>query len=252
MATKKNGLSTKFINCLESLYPGEIMTLVEVDATKFGGQVYRFHNENIAYSTEELLKAISDGLQVKNITFMGEEFGPRPFGLSGITMSTDGKVDKPKLIISNIDAKASALIRAYHGLMQAKVTIWIIVRDLLNDDGTVDDGDYRKLVFYIERPDSVDQQKASFEMTSPFDMDGIMVPARLTQTVCYWAQRGWYKSGIGCMYNGSNGYYDKDGNKVDDPASDSCPGLVSSCKLRYKDEPLDFGGCATATTKAGS
>lgn len=249
----KNNLSSNFVNCLESLYPGEILTLVEVDGEKFGAQVYRFHNENIQFTTEELLRVQAGGeLPQKNIIFQGNEYGPRPFGISGIELSTDGKANKPKLVLSNIDAQVSALIRAYNGMMQAKVTIWILVKDLLKDNGTVEPGDFRRLVYYIERPESVDQQKATFELTSPFDMDGVNVPARLTQTVCYWAQRGWYKSGKGCMYRGQNGYFDKDGKPTDNPAQDYCPGLVSSCRLRFKSEPLDFGGCATATVKSGT
>ncbi|MFK9903110.1 phage minor tail protein L, partial [Klebsiella pneumoniae] len=79
---------------------------------------------------------------------------------------------------------------------------------------SVKEGDFRRFVYYIERPKQVDPQKATFELTSVFDMDGLMIPARLTQTVCYWAQRGWYKTGKGCSYNGQNGYFDKYGNRV--------------------------------------
>lgn len=246
-------VSKEFANCLQKLFPGEILTLIDIDATKFGGQVYRFHNENVAYTTEELLAAVNSGtLQPKMITFRGEQYGPRPFGLGGIAMSSDGTVEKPTLTVSNIDAQASALIRAYNGLMQAKVTVWVLVKELLQNDGGVKEGDFRRFVYYIERPKQVDPQKATFELTSVFDMDGLMIPARLTQTVCYWAQRGWYKSGKGCDYNGQNGYFDKLGNRVDDPSRDVCGGLVSSCRLRFGNEPLSFGGCATATLKSGS
>lgn len=245
MATQK---SEEYVNCLQSLYPGEITTLVEVDGTKFGAQVYRFHNENIPYTAEELMAARSGGdLPEKMIKWQGEDYGARPFGISGISMTSDGTPEKPQLTLSNLDAQVSALIRSYNGMMQAKVTIWVILRDLLKPDGTVNDGDFRRLVYYIERPSFADRNKATFELTSPYDMDGLMIPARLTQSVCYWAQRGWYKSGKGCMYNGQNGYFDRDGNKVDDPARDFCPGLVSSCRLRFKEEPMDFGGCAAAS-----
>lgn len=249
MTTKK---SEQFVNCLQSLYPGEIMTLIEVDGTRFGAQVYRFHNENIQYTSEELLAARNGGdLAEKLIRFQGDDYGARPFGLTGLSMSSDGTPDKPQLTLSNADAQVSALVRSYNGMMQAKVTIWILVKDLLNDDGTVNDGDFRKLVYYIERPNYADHTRVTFDLTSPYDMDGLMIPARLTQSVCYWAQRGWYKSGKGCMYNGQNGYFDKDGNRVDDPARDFCPGLVSSCKLRFGDEPMDFGGCAAASLIRG-
>lgn len=241
-------ISEKFVNCLQKLYPGEILTLVEVDGTRFGAQVYRFHNENIQFTQEELLLATSTGsLPEKVIRFNGNEYGGRPFGLSGFTMSSDGTPDKPQLTLSNIDSQVSALIRSYNGMMQAKVTIWIIVRDLLKPDWTVDEGDFRKLVYYIERPNYCDHTRATFDLTSPYDMDGIMIPGRLSQSVCYWAQRGWYKSGKGCMYNGENGYFDKDGNPVSDPSQDFCPGTVNACRLRYKDGELDFGGCAAAS-----
>lgn len=244
MATGKE----KFENCLQSLYPGEIITLIEIDGSKFGAQVYRFHGENIQYTPEEIMQAQQTGtLPPKEITFQGEQFGARPFGISGISFTSNGKAGKPKLTLSNLDSQVSALIRSYNGMMQAKVTIWVAPVDLMNDDGTIEDGAFRKLVYYIERPAYVDNSLAQFELTSPYDMDGIMIPSRVTQTVCYWAQRGWYRSGKGCGYNG-NRYFDKDNNPVSDPSQDFCPGLVSSCKLRFgEDAELDFGGCATAS-----
>ena len=43
-------------NCLQSLYPGEIITLIEIDGTKFGANIYRIHNENISYTAEEFFR----------------------------------------------------------------------------------------------------------------------------------------------------------------------------------------------------
>lgn len=244
MATGKE----KFDNCLQSLYPGEIITLVEIDGTKFGAQVYRFHAENIAYSPAELLQAAETGvLPPKEITFQGEQYGARPFGISGISFTSNGKAGKPKLSLSNLDSQVSALIRSYNGMMQAKVTIWVAPKDLMDDDGNIEDGAFRKLVYYIERPDYADRNVARFDLTSPYDMDGLMIPPRTSQSVCYWAQRGWYRSGKGCSYNGSN-YFDKDNNPVSDPSLDVCAGTVTACKLRFgSDAPLDFGGCAVAS-----
>lgn len=238
----------KFENCLQSLYPGDIITLIEIDGTKFGAQVYRFHAENIAYTPEELIEAQQTGvLPPKEIKFQGETFGARPFGISGISFTSNGKAGKPKLSLSNIDSQPAALIRSYNGMMQAKVTIWIAPKDLMNSDGSIEDGAFRKLVYYIERPDYVDSTVARFELSSPYDMDGIMIPSRTTQTVCYWAQRGWYRSGKGCSYNGTL-YFDKDNNPVSDPSLDFCAGTVRACALRFGDDgELDFGGCAVAS-----
>lgn len=237
-----------FENQLQSLYPGEIVTLVEIDGTKFGAQVYRMHNENIAYTPEELMQASTTGtLPPKNIRFQGEDYGARPFGITGIELSGSGKPSKPQLTLSNLDSRVSALIRAYNGMMQAKVTIWITERSLMQANGTMAEGSYRKQVYYIERPSYCDKTVARFELTSPYDMDGIMIPARLTQSVCYWAQRGWYRSGKGCGYNGPR-IFDKDNNPVTDPALDYCAGTSTACKLRFGETAeLDFGGCAVAS-----
>lgn len=245
-------MSPAFVNCLQSLYPGEILTLVEVDGTKFGAQVYRFHGENIQFTPEEILAATQGGtLQPKTIMFQGNEYGARPFGISGISFNGNGKAGKPQLTLSNIDSRVSALIRSYNGMMQAKVNIWITQRELLGEDGNVSPGDFRKLTYYIERPNFVDPSLARFDLTSPYDMDGIMIPPRITQSVCFWAQRGWYRSGRGCDYNG-NKYFDKDNNPVSDPSQDVCAGTVTACKLRNGGKngtefELPFGGCAVAS-----
>ena len=237
-----------FENCLQSLYPGEIITLIDIDGTKFGANKYCFHSENIAYTPEELMQARETGiLPPKDIIFRGDVYGARPFGLSGIGFTSNGKAEKPQLSLSNLDGRVAALIRSYNGMMQAKVTIWITQADLLGENGAVEDGAYRKMVYYIERPNFVNRDVARFDLTSPYDMDGIMIPSRLTQSVCYWAQRGWYRSGKGCGYNGS-AMFDKDNNPVSDPSQDFCAGTVTACKLRFGPEnELDFGGAAVAS-----
>ena len=242
-------MSPNFENTLQSLFPGEIITLIEVDATKFGGNIYRFHGENIQFTPEEIMAATQPGgsLQPKSIIFQGNEYGARPFGISGIEMNGNGKAGKPQLTLSNLDSRVSALIRSYNGMMQAKVTIWITAKDLLAEDGSVASGDYRKYIYYIERPNLVNNNVASLDLTSPYDMDGIMIPPRVTQSVCFWAMRGWYRSGKGCGYNGA-AMFDKDNKPVSDPSLDYCAGTATACKLRFGAEnELDFGGCAIAS-----
>lgn len=242
-------MSAKFENALQSLFPGEVLTLVEIDGTRFGAQIYRMHNENIQYTPEEIMAATQPGgkLEPKTITFQGNEYGARPFGISGISLNGNGKAGKPQLSLSNLDSRVSALIRSYNGMMQAKVTIWITTRDMLADSGNVAAGDFRKYVYYVERPNFVDQNVARFDLTSPYDMDGVMIPPRITQSVCFFAQRGWYRSGNGCGYNGA-GKFDKDNKPTDDPSKDVCAGTVTACKLRFgANNELDFGGCAVAS-----
>lgn len=247
MANKESG-RVEFENCLQSLYTGEIITLVEIDGTKFGANIYRFHNENISYTAEELMQAQQTGiLPPKDIIFQGEVYGARPFGVSGINFTSNGRADKPQLMVSNLDSRVSAMIRNYNGMMQAKVTFWITAKEFIGEGGAIKDGAYRKLVYYIERPSQYNREVAKFDLTSPYDMDGLMIPPRITQSVCYWAQRGWYRSGKGCSYNGS-AMFDKDNKPVTDPSQDYCAGTVTACKLRFgQQNELDFGGCAVAS-----
>ncbi|QPD96322.1 tail fiber protein [Enterobacter phage N5822] len=82
------------------------MTLVEVDGSKFGAGVYRFHNENVQYTPEEIMRAVESGtLPPKEIIFRGEAYGARPFGITGISFTSDGKAGKPELTLSNIDSR---------------------------------------------------------------------------------------------------------------------------------------------------
>ncbi|MDE9504688.1 phage minor tail protein L, partial [Xenorhabdus bovienii] len=71
---------------------------------------------------------------------------------------------------------------------------------------------------------------------------GLIIPTRQIHGVCTWCARGWYRTGKGCDYAGTN-YFDIDNNPTDDPSKDRCPGTVIACKLRYgEDNELSFGG----------
>ncbi|MFN7050029.1 phage minor tail protein L, partial [Proteus mirabilis] len=104
-----------------------------------------------------------------------------------------------------------------------------------------------KQVYYIDRKtNEVAGESVEFELSSPFDLQGVMIPVRQIHNLCYWCMKGDYRSGNGCSYSGSK-YFDERGNPVDDPALDSCGGLISDCKKRFgENEPLDFGGFPAA------
>lgn len=234
-----------FVNELKSLYPGEIITLIEVDGTKFGALKYHFHNENLPYTNEEIVQAMNspEGLKPKTIKWKGNEYGGRPFGISAIERSSDGTPARPQLTLSNLDSKVSSMVLQYDGMSQAKVTIWIIPAASFGNENN----GAEKLVYYIDRASTYDQMQVTFDLTNPYDLEGIQIPARVVQRGCPFAQRGWYRSGKGCSYSG-NKYFDADGNPVTDPSKDDCGGRPSDCELRFgKGNPLDFGGCSSAS-----
>lgn len=58
--------------------------------------------------------------------------------------------------------------------------------------------------------------------------------------------RGWYRTGTGCDYNGTN-YFMKDGTPTGDPSKDACGGRQRDCEDRFgKGNPLPFGGMPAA------
>lgn len=95
---------------------------------------------------------------------------------------------------------------------------------------------------------SEDDEVVTWSLSSPADLQNLVIPTRQITSMCEWALRGQYRSGDGCTYNGT-AYFDAKGNSVADPALDVCGGCLSDCRKRFGAglaEPntaiLDFGG----------
>lgn len=233
-----------FNNCCAKLYPGRLVTLVKIS---INDNSYCFTNEHLTYSQEEIDKLrAGEDIPDKHLDFQGDEYGYRPFGISGISFSSDGRAGKPSIAVSNIDQRPAAMIRSYNGMKGAKVEIFLIA----SDDNNLDGKPYRRMIFYINRPSYHDNKLCEFECSSPFDLDGVQIPGRTLCSTCSWATMGLYRSGTGCDYNGTK-YFDKNNNPVSDPALDACAGTVTACKLRHgNDNELPFGGAAVASLQS--
>ncbi len=183
------------------------------------------------------------------------EYSAWPFQLEGLSFSSDGQSARPKLTVANIKGTIGALCRRFQGMARAKVTIhetfahYLDARNFSQGNPDADPLEERKQVFYVDRKSGGDDETVEFELSSPADLRGQQIPTRQIQPLCTWCMRGWYKTGNGCTYAGQNGWFDKDGNQVDDPALDVCSGLLSTgCKPRFgENEELDFGGMPGAS-----
>lgn len=237
---------------VQQLEPGEKIQLVEVDASIFDGPILRFHAYNIPHTAEEINTAEGQ-LKPKPIWWQGNEYGAWPYEITGLTKSSDGSPARPTLSVSNIDSLISSLCLQFADLVQAKVTIFETFSHYLdsknfpagNPAANLDE--CFKQVFYIDRKSrEIAGGMIEFELSSPFDLQGVMLPMRQIHNLCYWCMRGWYRSGNGCAYNGQR-YFDEKGNPVADPALDVCGGMMSDCKKRFgENQPLDFGGFPAA------
>ncbi|MEX9950499.1 phage minor tail protein L [Providencia alcalifaciens] len=237
---------------VQMLEPGSRIQLVEVDASAFDGPILRFHAYNLRY-TEKELKEAGDELAPRSIWWQGNEYGAHPYQIDGMSKNSDGAQARPKFRVSNVNSVISSLCLQFDDMALAKVTIYetfahyLDAKNFPDGNPTANPEECFTQVYYIDcKTNEVAGEAVEFELSSPFDLQGIMIPVRQIHNLCSWCMKGDYRSGRGCNYTG-NKYFDERGESVDDPALDKCGGLISDCKKRFgENEPLDFGGFPAA------
>ncbi|WP_312384255.1 phage minor tail protein L [Atlantibacter subterraneus] len=235
----------------QKLEPGNAVRLFSVDGTAFGtGEVLRFHSNNVPHTEAEIVAAGGDEskLPAKSIWWQGEEYKAWPCQIEGIEASTSGSSAQPKLSVANLDSSITALCLAYDDLLQAKVTIhdtlaqYLDARNFPGGNPTADATQEKIQVWYIDAKTSETNEVVEFALSSPMDLQGLMIPTRQLHSLCTWCIRNKYRTGDGCDYAGTR-YFDKNNNPVDDPSRDECNGTLTACKLRFGDgNELSFGG----------
>lgn len=235
----------------QKLEPGNDVRLFEVDGSAFGvADVLRFHAYNIPHTEQEILAAGGDEskLPAKSIWWQGEEYSAWPCQIEGIEASTDGSSAQPRLSVANLDGSITALCLAYDDMLQAKVTIhdtlgkYLDAQNFADGNPTADPTQEKLKVFYIDAKSSETNEVVEFTLTSPMDLQGLMIPTRQLHSLCTWCIRNKYRSGDGCDYAGTR-YFDKNNKPVGDPSLDECNGTLTACKLRHgESNALPFGG----------
>ena len=268
-----------FVTDIQKLEPGSYVQLIEVDCTAFGADILRFHGHQIAYRPEDLeavrnplyagsllwkagdsrLKAGRGGgtLAPRPIWWQGEEYGAWPCEVEGIEANSSGSPSTPTLSVGNIDGTISAACLLFEDLAQAKVTIRQTLTKYLdgeNFEGGNPDADPSQEavdIWYIDRKSQETSEVVQWELSSPGDVSGQVIPARIITGLCEWCMRGRYR-GPECGYTGA-ARFTEDDEPTDDPALDECGGLVRSCKLRFgENAELPFGGFAGASLLRGN
>lgn len=235
----------------QKLEPGNAIRLFEVDGSAFGvSDILRFHSHSIPHTEAEIIAAGGDEskLPAKSIWWQGEEYKAWPCQVEGVEASTSGSGAQPKLSVANLDSSITALCLHYDDLLQAKVTIhdtlaqYLDARNFTGGNPSADTTQERLQVFYIDSKSSETNQVVEFTLSSPMDLQGLMLPTRQLHAMCTWCIRGKYRTGDGCDYAGTR-YFDDKNNPVDDPSLDKCSGTLRGCKLRFgENEELPFGG----------
>lgn len=228
---------------IQRLEPGSKVKLISIDCTEFGGEVYRFHNYNVPHTEQELLayKDLITDIPPKAITWQGNVYSCWPYEFNGVEQDGTGSSPTPTLSVSNLDGYVSALCFQLQNLYKAKVTEHITFEPYLDGHSDADPTQEFTQNWYISRKSGEDDMTVSWDLASPADMTGQMLPQRLITSMCHWALNGGYR-GPDCGYTGTR-YATSDGTPTDNPVEDSCGGLINDCKYRFgEEEELGFGG----------
>ena len=215
---------------IQSLSPSAIIELFELDATALGGTVIRFH-----CGTNELKGSV---------IWQGYAYSPLPIEAEGFDIQTRGSLPRPKIRLANTAGLFSYEISAYDDLVGCKVTRkrtlakYLDAANFASGNPTADPNQkFSDDIWYVEQKVSENKHLIEWELASPFDLMGVLLPYRqIIQNSCPWKYRS-----SECGYTGTV-YFDGNDNSVASAAQDSCGKRLTSCKKRFTTGTLPFGG----------
>lgn len=216
---------------IQSLSPSAEIELFVLDTTIFvGGTISYFHAGTNALN--------------QPIVWQGQLYSPLPIEASGFDITTKGTLPRPKIRVANVNGLFSAAAMENEDLVGCKVTRKRTMSkylDAVNFPGGVNptadpNQQFPDDIWYVEQKTSENKYVIEWELASVFDLQGVMLPHRqVIQDSCPWKYRG-----TECGYTGTN-YFDL----LDQPttlANDFCAKHLSSCKVRFLNQVLPFGG----------
>lgn len=226
---------------IQKLEPGNQVRLFEVDATRLGGNLMRFHGH----------------AQEGDIIWQGNLYSAQQLTAKGFDIRGDGRPATPTLQLANeidgVRGAVTALCLHLKDLAGSKVKVIETFRHFL-DAANFPDGNpqasnqCRENLWYIEQKTDEDREQVTFQLSSPLDLGGQMLPSQQITKLCRWACRGQYRQEA-CAYTGTAMFTKKD-EPTDNPALDRCGGRWKSCKLRGNTRR--FGGSMGASLIASS
>lgn len=216
---------------LQSLSPSAIIDVFTLDLANLGGGITHFH-------------AGTNGL-LQPIIWQGMTYMPAPIEAEGFDLVTKGSLPRPKMRIANVDGILSAEVAQFDDLVAAKVTrkrTFAKYLDAVNFPGGVNpDADPNQYLadetWYVERKVTENRYVIEWELSSAFDLMGVMLPYRqVIQNSCTWRYRS-----SECGWTGA--YFDKDDLLTANSTSDFCAKRLSSCRARFSGTSVvPFGG----------
>lgn len=218
--------NTKIKTDIQSLAPGsEMVDLYILDATILGGAVYYF-------------TPMTEG--GTNIEFNGVTYIQLPVEITGLQLTGDGTLPRPKMKVANVNLTFVAFVNSYRDGIGAKVTRLRTFRKYIDGHAGADaNAQFPQDIFYIEQKVTQNKYMIEWELVSPIDIGNKQIPKNQVLSYCQHRYRI-YKDSTSdytyatCPYTDTN-YFKEDGSTTT-IALDKCGKKLSDCELRY---PLD-------------
>ena len=220
---------------IQSLSPSALIELFTLDLRPIvpNGPVLNFH-------------AGTNGLN-QPVRWQGSVYEAMPIKASDFEMNTRGALPRPKITIANPQGVISSDLKSYDDFVGALVIRRRTLARYLDADnfpgGNPNADPTQHLAdeaWYVEQKLVENREQVQFELSSPFDVAGVQLPARqMIRNSCPWRYRG-----PDCGYTGST-MWDRTDQQTSDPQQDQCGKRLRSCRLRFEQngrQPLPFGG----------
>ncbi|MGI0119682.1 phage minor tail protein L [Zooshikella sp. RANM57] len=212
-------------SAVQTLAPGELITIYELDLTMLGGEVLRF----------------ASTIDVPDpVYFNGYRYLPVEIEAHGFDCNGRGALPTPTLRISNAERIASAAMQNYNDLLGGKLTRIRTFSQFL-DNGADPDPDARFAddIYRIEQKTAHNKVYVEWEMSALLDQEGRKLPGRqVLRDACTHVYRT-YNTTTGefdysratCPYTGK-ACFDHAGNQCGS-AQDFCSKKLSDCRKRF-------------------
>ena len=216
---------------IQSLTPGTLIDMFELDATAQGGTLMRFYT-----GVNEL---------GNDIVWQGNTFTRFPIVVNGFERNSKGVIPRPKAQIANVTGLVGALVHGLNDLIGAKMTrkrTFLKYLDAVNfaagNPSADPSAEFPDEIYFINRKTAENKVFIEFELAAAWDVQGVMLPRRqVIANVCAWDYRS-----AECGYAGG-AVADATDTPTTVLAQDACGKRIASCQMRFgANNQLPYGG----------
>ena len=181
-----------FHDAVVELFEIDLSTLNKGDYTVVEGTLNYYFCNFVVPKPADTQESAEKPIWRRSETSTAEQvYEPIPILASGYERTSKGQIPQPEITVSNVFGVLSGLIDSLDDLVGARVFRRRTLGKYLGNFSTKDfDIFFPTDIFYIERKVSENNLSVTFQLASPFDVEGLMLPRRVvTHNHCLWVYR---------------------------------------------------------------